>query len=129
MSAYNINLSEGGHTWEKQNLVTIATKNNSHDILKCKYCGIQGKTTSLSTIRLKGSYSHDKVYNCPNNKKASKIQITQCGAVGEYFANLIPGSIHEVIAPPEDYKNDKGTWVMGVGEPVKVLPNEFNIVE
>ena len=125
---YNINLSEGGHTWEKQNLVTVSTRKGGHDVLKCKHCGIQGKTSSLWTISLKGSYSPDKVYNCPNNKKASKIQITQCTAFGKVFENLTPGSIHEVIAPPEEYKNDTGTWVMGVGEPVKVLPHEFKII-
>jgi hypothetical protein len=124
---YNINLSEGGHTWEKQNLVTIATKNGSHDVLKCKHCGIEGKTSSLWTIKVKRSYSKEKVYNCTNNKTASYIQITQCGAFGKAFTNLTPGSIHEVINPPEDYKNDTGTWVMGVGEPVKVLANEFKI--
>jgi transcription elongation factor Elf1 len=126
--SYNIKLSEGGHSWEKQNLVTVVSKKGSHDVLKCKHCGIEGKTTSLWTIRLKGSYSSDKVYNCSNNKTAVKIQITQCHAFGQSFRNLIPGSIHDVIAPPEDYKNDKGTWVMGVGEPVKVLPNEFKII-
>jgi hypothetical protein len=126
--SYNINLSEGGHTWEKQNLVTIATRKSSYDILKCKHCGIEGKTTSLWTIRLKGSYSSDKVYNCPNNKTAVHIQITQCHAFGKVFANLTPGSIHEVITPPEEYKNDRGIWVMGVGEPVKVLSDEFKII-
>ena len=125
---YNINLKEGGHTWEKQNLVTVATKKGGHDVLKCKHCGIQGNTSSLWTIKLKGSYSHDKVYNCPGNHGAKRIKITECGAVGKVFANLTPGSEHDVIAPPEAYKNDKGTWVMGVGEPVKVLPNEFKII-
>ena len=122
---YNIDLKDGGHTWEKKNLVTMTGKKGSYDVLKCKHCGIEGRTSSLWTIRLKGSYSHDKVYNCPNNQKATMIRITQCTAVGRAFANLTPGSEHKVIPPPEGFN---GTWVMGVGEPVKVLPNEFKII-
>lgn len=123
---YNIKLSEGGHEWDKQNLVTIADKNGKHyDILKCKNCGIEGKTTTLWTIALKGSYSSDKVHYCPGQKKVDRIQITYCHAFGKEFSNLTPGSIHRVIPPPEEYKNDKGIWVMGVGEPVKVLSDEY----
>jgi hypothetical protein len=125
---YEIKLSEGGHEWEKQNLVTVMLKRGGHDVLKCKHCGIQGKTTSLWTISLKGSYLYDKVYNCVGIPKVTKIQITICTAFGNVFANLTPGSIHNVIGPPDAYKNDKGTWVMGVGEPVKVLPHEFKIL-
>ena len=129
---YNIDLSEGGHSWEKQNLVTVSGKRGGYDVLKCKNCGIEGKTSSLSTIRLKGSYSEAKVYNCPNAPKSTvkKIQITNCTATGKVFANLTPGSIHDVVETPEEYKNSKmaGVWVMGVGEPVKVLPQEFNII-
>jgi len=125
---YNINLSIGGHAWEKVNLVTRMAKEGGYDVLKCKHCGIQGKTSSLTSIMLKGSYSHDKVYNCPNNHKATKIQITICTALGTVFENLTPGSIHDVIAPPPMYSNDKGTWVMGNGEPVKILPHEFKIL-
>jgi hypothetical protein len=122
---YNIDLKEGGHVWGKENLTTIITRNGSYDILKCKHCGIQGKTSSLWTIKLKGSYSKEKVYNCPHNQTAKRIKITLCTAMGKVFSNLTPGSEHNVIAPPEAYANDKGTWIMGVGEPVKVLPNEF----
>ena len=55
-----------------------------------------------------------------------KIKITHCEAFGIQFENLVDGSIHEVIKTPSGYKNDsKGVWVMGVGEPVKVLNREF----
>lgn len=61
----------------------------------------------------------------------AKIKITNCKAFGEMFKNLTPGSIHEVIEAPKEYKNSKikGVWVMGVGEPVKVLDNEFEYVK
>ena len=57
-----------------------------------------------------------------------RIKITKCDAFGKAFENLTPGSEHDVISPPETHKNDTGTWVMGVGEPVKVLPSEFKII-
>lgn len=59
-----------------------------------------------------------------------KIKITNCRAVGTPFANLLPGTEHIVIKPPYPKKNDdRGVWVMGVGEPVKVLRYEFEIIE
>jgi len=56
-----------------------------------------------------------------------KIKITKCLAFGKQFENLTPDSVHDVIEAPERYKSSKvvGVWVMGVGEPVKVLPNEY----
>lgn len=58
-----------------------------------------------------------------------KIKITFCNAQGGQFANLTPGSEHEVIDPPKGHKNDnRGVWVMGVGEPVKVLKREYEVL-
>lgn len=55
-----------------------------------------------------------------------KIRIIHCEAFGGPFENLVDGSIHEIIKPPAGSKNyPKGVWVMGVGEPVKVLNREF----
>jgi hypothetical protein len=127
-----INLKDGGHTWEKQNVVTITTRRGSFDIMKCTGCGITGKTASLVTIRLKQTYGN-KINNCPAamkvinaQKERGKIQITYCHAMGKQFANLTPGSEHDVVAAPEGQKEDtRGVWVMGVGEPVKVLNDEF----
>ena len=45
------NLSEGGHEWEKTNLVTIEGK-RPYDIYKCKRCGITGKSYRLGTIEI-----------------------------------------------------------------------------
>lgn len=41
------------------------------------------------------------------------------------FANLDIGTIHDIIPTP---KNESGLWVMGVGEPVKLLQGEFRII-
>jgi len=58
--------------------------------------------------------------------KSSKIKIIECYAVGDAFANMTPNSIHEVLPTPKDDENeDLGVWVMGVGEPVKLLAREF----
>jgi|GEM_PF-2237788 len=35
-----------------------------------------------------------------------------------------------LVTPPDGYKDDfKGVWVMGVGEPVKVLVGEYTILQ
>lgn len=57
-----------------------------------------------------------------------KIRIINCTAVGPQFENLTPGSIHEVIPAPKGENNNRGWWVMGVGEPVKVLTHEAKVV-
>lgn len=129
---YNINRNEGGHVWEKQNLVTVFKNGKYYDILKCKDCGIVAKTTSLTAIELKGSYSSQKVYHCLGEYKrnAVRIKVTQCGANGKAFENLLPNSEHEVITPPDGYVNNHtGLWVMGIGEPVRLLPHEYVVIE
>ena len=64
-------------------------------------------------------------------KTNKKIMITYCNAFGKQFENLTPNSVHEVIEAPERYKKSKveGVWVMGVGEPVKVLEEEYITVK
>jgi hypothetical protein len=123
-----IDLNNNKHEFEKQNLVT--TK-GGYDILKCVKCGIQGKTNSISTISVKSSYSKNKILSCihkveDTNNIGRTIRITEVFAFGEYFYNLTPNSEHTVIKAPTNYKDDlQGVWVMGVGQPVKVLNEEF----
>ena len=63
-------------------------------------------------------------------KVGDKIQIRVCGAFGPQFMNLLPNTIHTIIKPPKGFKNNRdGYWVMGVGEPVRVLKGEFNFIE
>ena len=58
-----------------------------------------------------------------------KIKVIHCEAFGKVFDNLIPNSEHIIIEPPFGYKNDKfGIWVMGVGEPVRLLSHEYKIM-
>ena len=60
-----------------------------------------------------------------------RIKIIQMQTGGKIFSNLTPGSEHDVIDTPKEYINSKvkGVWVMGAGEPVKVLPYEFIFID
>ena len=126
-----MNISEiktSQHIWEKQNLVTINRNGKMFDEVICKSCGMKGKRFTLSTVEVSEKYKIESVNLCPKAELRipKKVKITFCNALGEEFRNLEPGSIHEVVTPPEGYKNDNtGVWVMGVGEPVKLLANEY----
>lgn len=121
------NLSEGGHEWEKVNIVTIRGK-RPHDIYKCKRCGITGKSYILGTIEIP-ERSIPKMQSCRGIQRAASIKIIRCGACGEEFQALVPGSIHQVVSPPEGQDNKRGEWVMGKTEPVLVLFGEFAYVK
>jgi hypothetical protein len=55
--------------------------------------------------------------------------ITRCDANGPQFKNIMSRSIHRIVTPPEKYINgDRGVWIQGIREPVKVLNNEFIFV-
>lgn len=128
---YNVSIKKSLHSFEKKNLVTISSKGRKggYDILECSKCGIQGKRYSLTTVEISEAYSKEKAFLCPNAsaiKIPQKIKVIYCNAKGKAFSNLIPNSEHEVVSPPDGYKNDHtGVWVMGVGEPVKLLSEEF----
>lgn len=119
---------EGGHEWEKTNLVTKKDKKGLYDHYKCKHCGIEGKSYSVGTIEVPDRY-RDKQALCPGALKHKKVKVTRCTAVGEVFANLIPGSIHEIVDSPLNEDRKRGEWVMGVGEPVLLLYGEFTYVD
>lgn len=119
---------EGGHEWEKTNLVTKKDKKGLYDHYKCKNCGIEGKSYSIGRIEVPERYM-DKQALCPGAPKHKKVKVLHCTAVGEVFANLIPGSIHEIVKPPLHQSREKGEWVMGVGEPVLLLYREFTYVD
>lgn len=121
-----IDLRQTNHTFDKHNLVTLMGKRGAYDLYKCDACGLIGKRYGASGILvIANNVSRKKVFNCPKSKSIRKIKITTCNAVGSVFKNLKPGSVHDVIDPPEGKDNSRGVWVMGVGEPVKVLFGEF----
>lgn len=131
---YQIDLNDNPHFFTKQNLITLR---GGGDRLKCVNCNIEGTTINITTLGVKGSYSSNKVENCVfkvedfvEQRNGKKIKITFCSANGVVFRNLTPDSEHLVInAPPEEKENSLGVWVMGVGEPVKVLNTEFEYID
>lgn len=117
------NFNQGGHCWEKTNLVTREGR-ELYDTYQCRKCGLKAKMVSFGVLRISECY-RKKFELCTGAKRAKHIEITGCKAVGPQFVNLTPGSRHEIINPPDGYDNKGGVWVMGGGEPVKVLFGEF----
>jgi hypothetical protein len=130
---YNSNIKTSHHDWEKKNLVTISKNGKMYDEMVCKNCGMKGKRYGFEFVEVSNIYKERNVHLCPKARLVflpKKIKITHCGAHGRSFENLLTGSIHEVVTPPQGYINDHtGVWVMGVGEPVKVLTSEFIKIE
>lgn len=58
-------------------------------------------------------------------KKTKYIKVLHCNAFSPEFVNITPGSVHEIVSPPEGYDKKRGEWVMGVTEPVLLLFREF----
>lgn len=130
--SYVIGKKEGGHVWNKLNLVGQESRKGIYDTYQCKECGIKGRSYRLGVIEIPKSYSKKKVDNCLNGamgKIGTVIRITHCAAFGPIFKNLTSGSEHVVIEPPVGHKEDsRGVWVMGVGQPVKVLAGEYEVI-
>lgn len=126
---YHVDIKESGHDFEKKNLVTLSGRKGNYDEVVCKNCKIKGRRYGFTHVQVAETYDKKKAYNCSGRKEPeipNKIRITRCYAHGKMFANLTSGSEHEIVDPPSPEKNDhKGVWVMGVGEPVKVLNDEF----
>lgn len=126
---YKSNIRESGHVWHKQNLVTIVANGRMYDEMVCSNCGMKGKRVDIEHVDVSEAYKLKDIKDCPKRRPVEvpkKVKIVNCTANGEKFENLTPGSVHSVVEPPEGYENDlKGLWVMGVGEPVKLLNGEF----
>ena len=119
-----ISLTHGGHQWDKKNLVTLNDRKGQYDLLRCKFCGIEGKRYSLSTIQVYDRYVK-KIDCCPKAPRGKQIQVVRTTAFGPTFANLVPGSVHDVVEAPAGQDSERGVWVMGCGEPVLLLFGEF----
>lgn len=124
----DVEIQDSEHKFEKTNLITIMSRKGGYDELKCTVCGFKARSFTLGYIRLHKNQV-EKGLDCKKVSPTRQIQITQCNAQGKAFANLTPGSIHEIVPPPKPHKNDeKGHWVQGVGEPVKVLRGEYKYI-
>ena len=130
---YIIALNDTNHDFEKKNLVTIRGKRGGYDNMICKNCGMKGKRYSLATIEIGKNYSEKNVFDCKNAPKietTKRIKITnKPNVMNNAFDNCIIGSEHNVIPTPKGEKIDnRGVWIQGVGEPIKLLTNEFEYI-
>jgi hypothetical protein len=113
------------HEFHKNNLVTLKDNLGPYDLQQCIHCKASVKVRTLGEAPNSKAICIAREFNLP-----SKIKIIQCEAFGNRFSNLTPGSIHVTVdAPKPLVEKADGVWVMGVGEPVKVLNGEYEIVE
>lgn len=130
---YNVDIKESRHKWVKKNLVTISKNGKNYDEVECSECGMKGKRYGFTTVQIPETYKRENAFLCKNATDIvlpKRVRIIHCNANGRAFDNLTDWSYHNVIDPPKEHKNDaKGVWVMGNGEPVKILNNEFEIID
>lgn len=78
-------MTNGGHKWEKQNLVTVTSAKGMYDKYKCDYCGIVGKSYVLGLLEVEGNVSTESVLTCSNKNHKYHvpeiIKITRCTAL------------------------------------------------
>lgn len=129
MKTIAINSTE--HDFRKENLVGVKGKHGIYDKYKCLKCGLIGYSYQLGKISFRSSYSDRKINKCKGNEKpVKKVRVIKCEAVGKMFANLTPGSVHDVVPTPKDQPDNlAGVWVMGVDRPVKLLVREYEVVD
>lgn len=121
-------ITRGGHKFEKVNLVTRRNGKGFYDLYKCKFCGLQGKSYHIGTISFLNR-DLEKARLCPKRPIYKKIKIINFNGYSPEFENITPGSVHEIIPPPEGYDNKDGEWVMGKTEPILILFREFKYMQ
>ena len=127
----HIKVNSVKHNFAKTSLVT---EKGGFDYYTCEDCGLKGKRFGFSDwLNFPKNVDKNKLNNCTGGKVLQDdfvgkyATISRCTAVGDQFKNLTPGSRHKIVTPPQGYFNgDEGVWVMGVGEPVKVLDREIS---
>lgn len=128
---YQSNIKTSGHVWKKQNLVTVNRAGKMFDEMVCVNCKMKGRRFGFTSVEVAETYKFENVHLCPKAEPVEapkRIKVTKCSAYGAIFANLLPNTEHDIVEPPDGYQNDRnGVWVMGVGEPVKLLNGEFTV--
>lgn len=138
----NRNISNEGHVWEKQNLMTITSRKGGYDIYKCKNCGIQGKMFTLGIIEKLTPLSKisnrclKEIIDLDDDRFSigSEVKIINFTGSSKKFNNIVNGSIHKIISPPNEYElkypnSVETVWIMGIEEPVRLLLNEFKFLK
>lgn len=126
----SVSLNNNLHLFAKTNLVTIIKNKAAYDEYTCERCGLSGKRYGIDDkVFVNDSCTDLQLHNCNSETDTyigKTIKIINCEAMGSSFANCTPDSIHRVIKPIEGHFNgDRGVWVQGKGEPVKILFSEF----
>lgn len=134
-----ISLVSTTHKFEKQNLVTLIDRYGfAFDRYQCKYCGLTGRRRGFSAfLEMKEGGLSEFCPKAPpdvSDKYTSKqvIIVSKPFVNNPAFNNILVGSHHRIIEPPKDEipRNGLiGVWVMGVGEPVRLLPGEFEMID
>lgn len=113
-------------------MITRVSRGKMFDEYKCANCGIRGRSLTLGTIEVSNTYNESKVKHCPSStyQRPKRVLVNNFHGQGKVFANIKDGQEYDVIDPPPPYKDDyKGVWVMGVGEPIKLLTDEYTVIE
>lgn len=63
--------------------------------------------------------------------KHTRVRIIRVNSPGTIFANLTPGSVHDIIQPPADYIKEwpntaDAVWVEGNPGPVRIFVSGSN---
>lgn len=120
-------LERGGHKWCKINHVTGSGRKGGYDKYQCEYCGCVGKSYKLGMISIPQRHAY-RAPLCKKQPTLGRLRVTRCLAFGEHFANITPGSIHDIVLPPAGESDKNGRWVKGVGKPVLLLWGEFELL-
>ena len=129
-----VDIETSKHIFEKTNIVSLKDKKGVYDALRCKQCGIKGKSYSLNTVVISKVYSEDKAYRCPQvpipNFVGQKVEIIKIWAYQAAYDTLTEGTISTIIESPDpDVPNtENAVWVMGNGIPVRIMKNEFKLL-
>lgn len=124
------------HTFEKTHAFSKNDRLETYDEYECTKCHLKGRKINRDPwILVSDSFSEQQITHCNLDPLkdiflGKQIQIIKCTGVGKIFKNLTPESIHTIVKPIDDYINgDRGVWVQGMGEKVKVLFSEYKEYE
>jgi hypothetical protein len=123
------------HNFVLQSEKPKRSPNGNFNTYRCSNCGIEGKqyTDEKAVIIVSKNYPAKMISNCPIEPKefvGLKIKITEVWSLGSQWNNIKKDTIHMIVPSPQGKINgDRGVWVKGVGEPVKIFFDEFEFVE
>lgn len=108
-----ISLTHGGHRWDKKNLVTQEDRKGQYDLLRCKFCGIEGKRYSLDTIQVYDRYVK-KIDCCPKAPRGNKSRLSERLHSALHLPILFPVLFMMLwkLQPVKIRKEESGSWAV-----------------